>query len=255
MSKVITRPPVCLTIGGSDSGGGAGIQADLRMFERVGVHGCSVITALTAQNPMKILRIEPASLAQLEAEMEAVFSYFDVQVVKTGMLVDAEHVTCVASFLERFHTDRLLVVDPVMVASSGTRLLDEHALTTLVDLLLPQATLITPNLDEAVMLLGSPSSNDSVELATALLLRYRTAVLVKGGHGVGTLLHDFLCDKDGTIHVFSHQKQDWNRNQAHGTGCRLAACIAALIAKKNTLAQASQQAIAMLQGSVTENNL
>ncbi|MDQ6975555.1 MAG: bifunctional hydroxymethylpyrimidine kinase/phosphomethylpyrimidine kinase [Mariprofundaceae bacterium] len=240
----INRPAVCLTIGGSDSCGGAGIQADLRMFDRIGVRGCSAITALTAQSPAMIARIEVVSIAQLAAEISSVFNFFDVKVVKTGMLVDAGHVDCVATALQQYHDARPLIVDPVMVASSGRRLLDEQAFDVLRHTLLPQATLITPNLNEAAVLSGGHLyADDGAEMAASLALQYRTAVLVKGGHGHGPRLHDFLCDSHGEMHLFSHPTQAWNQDQAHGTGCRLAAAIAAFMMKKSELPQACRQAI------------
>ncbi|MDQ6971431.1 MAG: bifunctional hydroxymethylpyrimidine kinase/phosphomethylpyrimidine kinase, partial [Mariprofundaceae bacterium] len=116
--------PVCLTIGGSDSCSGAGIQADLRSFEQLGARGCSAITALTAQNPKAVSRIEPAPLAQLDAEIHAVFDYYPIAAVKTGMLVDAEHIAVVVAALSEHHDGGVLIVDPVMISSSGALLLD-----------------------------------------------------------------------------------------------------------------------------------
>jgi len=244
----LERAAVCLTIGGSDSCGGAGIQADLRMFDRLGVRACSATTALTAQNPSTITHIEASSIAHLEAELAAVFDFFDVKVVKTGILVDAEHVHCVANLLQQRHPNRPLLIDPVMVASSGSRLLNQDALDVLQKQLLPQATLITPNLNEAAILLQDSNNHDPAEMAASLAFHYHSAILLKGGHGDGQSLHDFLCEATGEMHVFSHPAQLWNNDQAHGTGCRLAALIAALISKKKTIADACEQAIGILQG-------
>jgi len=236
--------PVCLSIGGSDSCAGAGIQADLRAFDRLGVTGCSAITALTAQNPREITRIEPVPLVQLDAELHAVFDYFNVATVKTGMLVDAEHIAVVAAVLGERHTGGMLVVDPVMVASSGRRLLDAAAVDTLHKALLPMADLVTPNLDEAAVWLGRPV-DDPREDCRRLADMLTTAVLLKGGHGEGEVLRDVLCDKDGELSCIEHPRLNWGEAQAHGSGCRLAAIIAALTARNpdQTLADVVRQAV------------
>jgi len=237
--------PVCLSIGGSDSCGGAGIQADLRIFEQHGVIGCSAITALTAQNPDQITRIEPVSLAQLDAELHTVFDYYDVAAVKTGMLLDAEHIAVVGAALQQRHKQAALIIDPVMLASSGRRLLDAPAVEALVMALLPMATLLTPNLDEAAVLLGRPVSDaraDCLELTET----YGCSVLLKGGHGTGDVLLDILCEPDGALTSIEHPRLDWNESKAHGSGCRLAAAIAAILAQNRAskgLADAVKQAV------------
>ncbi len=237
--------PVCLTIGGSDSCGGAGIQADLRVFEALDVHGCSAITALTAQHPAAVVRIEPVSLAQLDAEMHAVFDYYDVAVVKTGMLVDAEHIALISALLSQLH-DGALVVDPVLVASSGRSLLDAGAIDALGQALLPQATLITPNFDETDALLGARCERGA-DGAAQLAERFGCAVLLTGGHGDGDQLSDELCLADGKRHCFRHARQPWNREQSHGTGCRLASAISAHLARDESLPRAVEQGVAFLQ--------
>jgi len=239
--------PVCLTIGGSDSCGGAGIQADLRIFAQAGIKGCSAITALTAQNPGSISRIEPVSVAQLAAEIDAIFSYYDVAAIKTGMLVDAEHVACIAGGMERHADDsRALVVDPVMVASSGKALLDEAGRQTLTARLFPLATLITPNLPEAEQLLGHVIL-DPVEDAAELALQYRANVLLKGGHRDGDQLTDVLVSREGEVHLFHHPRREWGAERSHGTGCRLASGIAAGIATGRELADAVRYALDLLE--------
>ena len=238
--------PVCLTIGGSDSCGGAGIQADLRVFESLNVHGCSAITALTAQNPDGIRRIEAVSLAQLDAELHAVFDYYDIAVVKTGMLLDAEHVAVVSALLQQLHHGQL-VIDPVMMSSSGKQLLHHGAVDTVVQSLLPMATLLTPNLDEAAVLLGQPVS-DPVSAAQSLAERLHCAVLLKGGHADGDMLMDVLCDRDGNVDEFTHARQQWSLDQRHGTGCRLASAISSHLAHQLPLHQAVEKAIIYLQG-------
>jgi len=237
--------PACLSIGGSDSCGGAGIQADLRVFEALGVHGCSAITALTAQNPLAISHIEPVSLAQLDAEIHTVFDYYDIAVVKTGMLLDAEHIALISGLLPQLHRGAL-VIDPVLVSSSGKPLLDAGATDTLVHALIPQATLITPNFDEAEVLLGHSCDGSSASM-NALVEKLGCAVLRTGGHGEGKLLTDRLCDRAGIVHEFTHARQQWNSAQRHGTGCRLASAISAFLAQGMPLSQAVEQAVQFLQ--------
>jgi len=244
MSFSLVSRPVCLTIGGSDSCCGAGVQADLRVFDALDVHGCSAITALTAQNPLAITRIEPVSLAQLDAEMHAVFDYYDVAVVKTGMLVDAEHIALISALLSQLHQGAL-VIDPVLVSSTGRSLLDAGAIGTLMDALIPLATLITPNFDEADALCGKdtePSGATVIKMAD----RFNCAVLLTGGHDESEQLTDRLCDSDGVVHEFVHARQDWNHNQRHGTGCRLASAISANLAHGKLLPQAVETAITYL---------
>ena len=241
------KRPVCLTIGGSDSCGGAGIQADLRVFESLGVHGCSAITALTAQNPANISRIEAASLAQLDAEMHAVFDYYDVVAVKTGMLVSVEHIAVVSALLQELHTG-IVVVDPVMISSSGKRLLQDGAVDTLIQALMPMVTILTPNLDEAALLLGE-SITDAAEAASALTHKLGCAVLLKGGHAVADQLSDILCESDGAVHIFNHPRQSWPAHKTHGTGCRLASAVTANLAHQTVMKTAVEKAIDYLQAS------
>ncbi len=237
---------VCLTIGGSDSCGGAGIQADLRVFEVLEVQGCSAITALTAQNHQSIYRIEAASLAQLDAELQAIFDVYDVAAVKTGMLLDAEHIAVVSACLDLNHHNKTLIVDPVLSSSSGKNLLDAGAIETLKHTLIKYATLLTPNLDEAAIFLGR-DVDDVVEDAATLAMQFDCAVLLKGGHGKADICTDVLCEKGGEVALFSHAKQTWSREQLHGTGCRLASAITANIAKGASLHDACESAISFLQ--------
>jgi len=240
------KRPVCLAIGGSDSSAGAGIQADLMTFRLFGLKGCSSITALTAQNPLSISRIEIVSLEQLEAEVRSIFDYYDVSAVKTGMLVDYDRISLVASLLRELHSDKPLVVDPVMVSTSETRLLNDDGMRALIDRLCPIATLITPNIPEAEVLLGRPIS-DPLEDAAALAMRTQTAVLLKGGHGQGDRLLDVLYEVTGEITPFEHRRKAWDEEQAHGSGCRLASVITTQLAMNLPLADAVQNAIDWLQ--------
>ncbi|MDX8390265.1 MAG: bifunctional hydroxymethylpyrimidine kinase/phosphomethylpyrimidine kinase [Mariprofundaceae bacterium] len=245
------KPQACLTIGGSDSCAGAGIQADLEAFRKADIHGCSAITALTAQNPHYINNIEPVSLPHLEAEIRTIFDYYDVVAVKTGMLFDGERIEWVASLLQELHLDRPLIVDPVFVSSSGVRLLAEDAIEQLKHRLFPLATLITPNLQEAEVLLGR-EEQDQVEGASALVLRFQTSVLLKGGHGLGNELMDIYCAKDGHVDIFKHQRKDWGQDASHGTGCRLAAMITAAVGRGIALHTAVSLSIKELQNSIVE---
>jgi len=245
MSASMTERPVCLSIGGSDSCGGAGVQADLRVFEALGVHGCSAITALTAQHPLAVTRIEPVSLAQLDAEIHAIFDYYDVAVVKTGMLLDAEHIALISALLSQLHRGAL-VIDPVLVSSSSKPLLEAGAIDTLIHALFPQAALITPNFDEADALMGTHCEPSGLT-AQAMAERFACAVLLTGGHGEGEQLTDYLCDDDGVLHTFEHARQDWSREQRHGTGCRLASAISARLACATALPQAVHESIQYLQ--------
>ncbi|MDX8389533.1 MAG: bifunctional hydroxymethylpyrimidine kinase/phosphomethylpyrimidine kinase [Mariprofundaceae bacterium] len=239
----MSRLPACLAIGGSDSSGGAGIQADLRSFSKVGIHGCSAITALTAQNPKEIIHIEKTSEKQFVSELQAAFSYYDVRAVKTGMLVDSKRVHWVIQSLQHCADQNIpIVVDPVLIASSGTHLLAKSAMAILQNDLFPLATLITPNLDEAEVLLNH-AVDDPVEDAAALMMRYGTAVLLKGGHGKGEMLLDVLCEKSGDVSLFSHPRKVLSLDEAHGTGCRLAATITAWIGKGYDVQQAVEHAL------------
>jgi len=237
------RLTVCLAIGGSDSCGGAGIQADLATFAAFDTKGCSAVTALTAQNPKEIMRIEPAPLAQLEAEIRAVFAHYSVAAVKTGMLVDAGHIGLIGMLLREHHAGKPIVIDPVLVASSGRRLLDTDALHALCAGLAPLATLLTPNLPETAALLGEEASGDAAEDACRLAMRFHTAVLVKGGHAKGDMLTDMLCEQDGVVSAFSHPRQAWDAEATHGSGCRLAAAVAAGLARGADLREAVGRAI------------
>ena len=235
----------CLAIGGSDSCAGAGIQADLQTFSAFGIKGCSAITALTAQNPNDISRVEPVSLAQLEAEIRALFDYYDIKAVKTGMLYDAERVELVASLLNELHAGKPVVVDPVMVSSSGRRLLDESAVAVLEQKLFPIASLITPNVPEAELLLNEKAGR---EASAQLFRKFSTPVLLKGGHIRGNRLLDQLYI-DGEEIAFPHERQPWDQEKAHGTGCRLASATAALLARGSSLSVAVAEAIGWLQNS------
>lgn len=250
MSRTLTAAPVALTIAGSDSGGGAGIQADLRSFTHFGVHGCTAITALTAQNPMGVSAIQPAAPEILRAQLERVGEAFDLGAVKTGMLVNAALIGVVADWIAD-RTDRVpLVVDPVMVATSGARLIDADAESALLALT-TRATLVTPNLPEAEALTGRPVRTPEAMRETASELRRITgaaAVLLKGGHLADMPSTDILCDSEGLWNVTAPTIE--RPTTTHGTGCTLASAIAANLALGRPLREAVRKAKAYLCGAL-----
>jgi hydroxymethylpyrimidine/phosphomethylpyrimidine kinase len=222
-----------LTIAGSDSGGGAGIQADLKAFAAAGCYGMSAIVALTAQNTTGVAAVHEAPARFVRAELEAVFDDIGVDAAKTGMLFSRELIETVADFLDGHGVP--LVVDPVMVASSGAKLLQEAAVETLVTRLFPLATVVTPNLNEAEALAGSKGTRR--ELAERIHALGAAAVVVTGGHGQEPVDHLF----DGERHV-EIQVERHDRAATHGAGCTHSATLAAGLAKGQPLEQAAREA-------------
>jgi len=242
--------PAALTIAGSDSGAGAGIQADLLTFASRGVFGTTAITCLTAQNPNGVTGVHAAPAAFVQQQMQAVHAFFPVLAAKTGMLFDASIVDVVASFFGT-HREIRLVVDPVMVATSGAVLLREDAISAMVERLFPLAEVITPNLDEGAVLLGRKPRRraELVEGAICLAQRYQTSVLLKGGHLEGDRLLDVLADSRGRVRLF-----EGNRIagvDTHGSGCTLSAAIAAELALGRPLTEAIGQARRYLRRGMT----
>lgn len=220
--------PCALTIAGSDSGGGAGIQADLKTFAAHGVHGLSALAALTAQHTRGVTAVHVPPVGFLREQIDACFDDFDVRVVKLGMLADASVIAAVADAIER-HRPAAVVLDPVMVATSGARLLDPAALDSMRARLVPLATLVTPNVPEAELLLGrSIRSHDDAAAACEDLLRMgASGALLKGGHlPVDGPVVDRL-HVSGARHAFEHRRLQVS---AHGTGCTLASAVAARLA-------------------------
>ena len=220
--------PVALTIAGSDSGGGAGIQADLKTFAAMGVHGTSAIACLTAQNPKHVLAVEPCSPNMLRRQIDAVFAEFKPAAVKTGMLFSAENVRVVAGFFKEKKCP--VIVDPVMISTSGTKLLEGAAVKKFMENLLPLATLVTPNLDEAEMLAGQKISTPEHLRSAARKIhsRFGCAILVKGGHlkGCRAAMDIFF---DGKTELLL--SAPFVRGVAtHGTGCTYSAAICAALA-------------------------
>ncbi len=225
--------PIAMTIAGSDSGGGAGIQADLKTFAALGVYGCSVVSSLTAQNTQGVQGVFPVPPEFVQAQIKSVLSDIQVGAIKTGMLATADIIRAVAGSLVENHIP--LVLDPVMVATSGDRLLAEDAINTLISQLIPLAIILTPNLLEAAALLSAPvaiSVADMERQARSLLSMGAQSVLIKGGHGQGAEATDLLLTSSG-VELFS-AKRIATRN-THGTGCTLASAIAAGLAKRLNL--------------------
>lgn len=237
----IHQYPRVLSIAGSDSGGGAGIQADLKTFAALGCFGMTAITALTAQNTCGVRAIHPVPPDMLRAQIDAVLEDIGADAVKVGMLHSPEIVRTVAQAIDRHQLQRV-VFDPVMVATSGAKLIDDPAIAVLVSELFPRATLITPNLDEAALLVGRPltSAQDMAQAAAELLARGARAVLLKGGHLAGEVVTDLLL-ASGCEPLWMEAPRIATAN-THGTGCTLSSAIAAHLALGATLAQAVQQA-------------
>ncbi|MGC5779648.1 bifunctional hydroxymethylpyrimidine kinase/phosphomethylpyrimidine kinase [Methylobacterium sp. NFXW15] len=220
---------IALTIAGSDSGGGAGIQADLKTFSALGVYGASVVTALTAQNTRGVQGIHDVPAAFVAQQIDSVFSDLKVGAVKIGMLSRPDVIAAVAEGLARHAGAIPVVLDPVMVATSGDRLIADEAVAVLRERLLPQVDIVTPNLPEAAVLLGEEPEDDGAALAQRLLTLGARAILVKGGHGTGPESVDHLATQDGVERRLAAQRVE-TRN-THGTGCTLSAAIAALLAR------------------------
>jgi hydroxymethylpyrimidine/phosphomethylpyrimidine kinase len=233
---------VALTIAGSDSGGGAGIQADLKTFHRFGVFGTSVLTAITAQNTKGVTAWQAVGLDLIRAQLDAVATDLRPAAVKSGMLADAHVVEVVAGGL-RSHRLAPYVLDPVMVATSGDPLLEPTAVRTIMRELFPLAALVTPNLDEATLLLDEPVRDEAAMARAAR--RFvddfgAEAALVKGGHLPGGETVDVLW-VDGTLHAFRHPRLA--TRSTHGTGCTLSAAITAQLAMGRPLVEAVREAL------------
>jgi hydroxymethylpyrimidine/phosphomethylpyrimidine kinase len=233
--------PVALTIAGSDSGGGAGIQADLKAFSALGVYGCSVLTALTAQNTLGVQGIHAIDPAFVRQQMDSVLGDLAVVAVKIGMLGTPEIIAAVANGLATWKP-RWIVLDPVMVAKGGDKLLLDEAVAALRERLLPLASLVTPNLPEAAALLGEPVATERRQMAAAAARLQGLGpvnVLLKGGHLGGEESPDFLLH--GGEHYWLEAPRIRTRH-THGTGCSLASAIAALLARGRPLPQAVAEA-------------
>jgi hydroxymethylpyrimidine/phosphomethylpyrimidine kinase len=240
--------PIALTIAGSDSGGGAGIQADLKTFSALGVYGASVITAITAQNTRAVTAVEEVSPGMVGAQIDAVLDDLEVGAIKIGMLFSAPIIRAVAA---RLAGALPVVLDPVMVAKSGDALLQMDAVVALVETLLPRATLLTPNLPEAARLLDrelARSVDEMVRQGEALIARGAGAVLMKGGHAEGTTCTDVLVAPGADPVMLSTERIE-TRN-THGTGCTLSAAVAAGLARRLDLEAAVRGAHGYLNAAI-----
>jgi len=230
--------PVAMTIAGSDSGAGAGIQADLLTFAALDVFGTTAITSLTAQNPKGVSAVLAATPEFVSAQLKQLFGYFDIRALKTGMLYDAGIIKVVCDFIRR-HRGIKSVVDPVMVATSGAMLLKDDAVEIVRGELLPLASIVTPNLDEASVLVGSKiTSIEEMRAAAEKIASWtKNAVLVKGGHlNDSETVTDILRTKDGLTLEFADKRIPGINT--HGSGCTLSAAIAAYLAKGETVEEA-----------------
>jgi hydroxymethylpyrimidine/phosphomethylpyrimidine kinase len=240
--------PIALSIAGSDSGGGAGVQADLKTFSALGVYGASVITALTAQNTKGVFAIHNVPADFITAEIDAVFSDLDVRAVKIGMLGNVTAIEAVATGLVR-HNARNAVLDPIMVASTGADLLRADAIDALWAMI-PRVRLVTPNLFEAATLLDAPLARNEDEMnaqGRALLALGASAVLLKGGHAGGPQSIDLLIEAGGCTRFVVPRI---NTRNTHGTGCTLASAIAAGLAKAHSLDEAVRDAKAYITSAI-----
>ncbi|KMQ80323.1 Hydroxymethylpyrimidine phosphate kinase ThiD [Candidatus Burkholderia pumila] len=238
-----------LTIAGSDSGGGAGIQADLKAFSALGAYGLSVITALTAQNTRGLTAVHAPESAFITAQLDAVFDDVRIDAVKIGMLANAGIVRAIAEALRRYRPKHV-VLDTVMISKSNHALLAPEAIDALCEELLPLATLVTPNLPEAAALLGTQSAADEDEMVRqgeSLRAHGAKAVLMKGGHLSSAESPDWLIESNGALRLGGARVPLSN---THGTGCTLSSAIAALIPQSDDLATATAEAKRYLTGAI-----
>ncbi len=242
--------PVALTIAGSDSGGGAGIQADLKTFAALGVHGTCAITAITAQNTVTVTEILELPPRLVRAQIDAVAGDLDIQAAKTGMLSSAAIIAVVAGAVEDYRFP--LVVDPVMVAKGGAKLLRDAAVEALRTRLLPLATVLTPNLPEAEVLLERPIKTlaERRQAAEDLVRLGPRAVVLKGGHGEEPEAIDILFDGNRSVELRVDRIQTRN---THGSGCVFSAAIAAELARGKTLVEAVRAAKDFVTGAIRES--
>ncbi|MDE5413968.1 bifunctional hydroxymethylpyrimidine kinase/phosphomethylpyrimidine kinase [Alkalihalobacterium chitinilyticum] len=242
-----------LTIAGSDSGGGAGIQADLKTFQELGVFGTSVITALTAQNTLGVHGVFPQSMEAIEAQLDAVLSDIGTDAVKTGMLFSAEIIELVAQRLEHYHVNNL-VVDPVMIAKGGASLLQDAAVEALVTKLLPLATVITPNLPEAAKILGVEEMTTLEEMKITARKLHELGpkyVVLKGGHLQGDEKSTDILYDGRNITLLEAERV--STKNTHGTGCTFAAAIAAQLARGDEITVAVQTAKQFISAAITHS--
>jgi hydroxymethylpyrimidine/phosphomethylpyrimidine kinase len=248
-AATVSRVPTSLTIAGSDSGGGAGIQADLKTFSALGVYGASALTAITAQNTLGVTAVHELPVELIEAQIDAVVGDIGADAVKTGMLSSSAIIRAVAAKIREHRLERL-VVDPVMVATSGDRLLRADAVAALRDELLPLALVVTPNLPEAEVLVGYrvATLDEMRQAARTIVGMGARAALVKGGHLDGDPV-DVLCEGERLVELPARRVQTRN---THGTGCTYAAAIAAYLARGLSVEDAVAQAKVYLTAAIEQ---
>lgn len=232
-----------LSIAGSDSGGGAGIQADIKTISALGCYAATAITAVTVQNTVGVEAVHPVPVDIIKGQIEAVLSDIGADAVKIGMLHSAEVVTGVAEMLRKYEIKNV-VLDPVMVSTSGHRLIEESAITTLQQELIPLSRVITPNIPEAEILLGGERLDSQAalpEAAKKLANKYNVSVLLKAGHLSEDVLIDYFYDNETGVTLELPSQRIDTRN-THGTGCTMSSAFAALLAKGETLPQAAKGA-------------
>jgi hydroxymethylpyrimidine/phosphomethylpyrimidine kinase len=245
--------PAALTVAGSDSGGGAGIQADLRTFAAFGVYGCSAITAITAQNPREVRRVDAIPAAGVVAQIKTVLDGIGIEAVKTGMLLNSEIIDAIVPLLAK--SGLPLVVDPVMVATSGAALLQDDAVAAVCEKLLPLATWITPNIPEAEILTGSKieSFTDMKTAAVRCSELWDCGCLLKTGHCLQGKSADDIVAIDGKLYHLSSPVCDAPKHSAHGTGCTLSAALTAALALGFPWKKALRMAKGFVYGSLNES--
>jgi hydroxymethylpyrimidine/phosphomethylpyrimidine kinase len=244
--------PVTLTIAGSDSGGGAGVQADLKTFSSLQTFGTTVFTCLTAQNPDGVSAIHEIPSVFIEQQLSSIFDFFPVKACKTGMLFSESIIRVVSKILAN-QPDLKVVVDPVMIATSGAKLLKNEAIFVLKDSLIPLATLITPNLDEASLLLGKPinKENELIEASKELFHMYHVPILLKGGHLKDTLIATDVLN-DGK-QIWEFKKPFLSGTHTHGTGCTYSSAITAYLAYGKPLHEAVSLAKNYIQETLADS--
>ena len=247
MKKTYNR---VLTIAGSDSGGGAGIQADIKAISAMGCYAASAITAVTVQNTIGVQAVHPVPLDILEGQIDSVLSDIGADAVKIGMLHSAEVVTLVARMIEKYEI-RNLVLDPVMVSTSGHRLIEETAIEVIKEKLMPLARVLTPNVPEAEILIGRKISSDEdfPEVASELAEKYGISVFLKAGHLTGDTLTDYFYNAEDGSTTLLPSKRVYTQN-THGTGCTLSSAIAAALAKGEDLNTAAKSAKSYLEQAI-----
>lgn len=245
--------PSALTIAGSDSGGGAGVQADLRTFHSFNVYGCSVITAVTSQNPDEVRRVDVLPAESVRTQLESVLDAIPLRFAKTGMLAKSEIIECTAETVQKYHLQ--LIIDPVMISTSGTRLLEDSAISALQNKLFPLAKWITPNIPEAELLCGKSLKTPEtlVEAARELYEQFHCNVILKSGHAITCdSVTDIVCH-EGTLYSAGSPVAKVNGNTAHGTGCTLSAALTANLALGKDWQNAFAEAKAFVYGSLLES--